>query len=98
MSHFVAVSCLVTKYALDRLVHNADMSKYTLRQLAIAIIGLVLLASASVTVHAATEEPVHAYTTIGSGVKVGFGYALLLFGAFGVLTFLSRAITDLKRR
>ena len=74
------------------------MSKYTAKQLITAAIVLVLLASASVTVHAATEEQVHAYTTTGSGVKTGFGYALLILGAIGVLTFLSRTVTDMRRR
>jgi len=80
------------------MVHNAAMPKYTIKQLVIAAIVVVLLASASATVHASTGESTHAYTTTSSGVKTGFGLGLLALGAIALVTFLSRAIVDKARR
>ena len=89
---------LSTKYALDRVLHNADMSKHTLKYVVFPILIVILLASASVTVHASTEDPVHAYTTTASGVKTGFGYGLLVIGGLALFTFLSRAVFSKSRR
>ena len=87
-----------TNHIVDRVLHNAAMSKKTLKQIVIPVLVLVLLASASVTVHAATEEPVHAYTTVGDPMKTGFGYGLLALGAVAVVTFLTRYVADRVRR
>gem|GEM_PF-967734 len=73
------------------MLHNAAMSKNTVKQIVIPILVVILLAGASVSVHAATEDPVHAYTTTNSDVKAGFGYGLLVLGGIAVFTFLSRA-------
>ncbi|MBT4126340.1 MAG: hypothetical protein HOE43_08080 [Chloroflexi bacterium] len=74
------------------------MSKQTLKYVVFPILVVVLLASASITVHASTEDPIHAYTTTDSGVKVGFGYGLLALGGIALFTFLSRAILTKTRR
>ena len=87
-----------TNRLLDSIVHNAGMPKYTLKQLVIAAVVLILLASASATAHASADGTSHAYTTSSSGVKAGFGFGLLAFGGIAVLTFLSRAVVEKIRR
>jgi len=79
-------------------LHNANMSKHTLKYVVFPILVVVLLAGTSVTVHASTDEPVHAYTTTASGVKAGFGYGLLALGVIAMLTFLSRTVWARTRR
>ncbi|MDP6056078.1 MAG: hypothetical protein QF590_04060 [Dehalococcoidia bacterium] len=74
------------------------MAKYTYKQIVIALIVVASVAGASATVHASTEEPVHAYTTSGSGVKAGFGFGLLVLGSLSMLLFLSRALIDRARK
>jgi len=88
---------VLTKHKLDSVLHNAEMSKHTLKYVVFPILVVVLLAGASITVHASTEEHVHAYTTTASGVKAGFGYGLLAVGVIAMLTFLSRSIVTRTR-
>ena len=80
------------------MLHNAGMSKYAVKQLFIAIVVVALLAGASATAQASTDEPVHAYTTTSSGVKAGFGYGLLALGSVAVITFLSRSVFGRAKR
>jgi hypothetical protein len=74
------------------------MSKNTVKQVVIPVLVVVLLAGASMTVHASTDEPVHAYTTTASGVKTGFGYGLLAVGVVAMLIFVSRSFMTRTRR
>ena len=74
------------------------MSKYTVKQLVVAIVVVSLLVGASATTQASTEESVHAYTTTSSAVKAGFGYGLLALGAVAMITFLSRSMIRKTRR
>jgi len=74
-------------------VHNAEMSKYTVKQLVIAIVVVALLTGAPATAQESTEESIHAYNTTSSSVKAGFWHGLL-----AMVTFLSRAMIGKSRR
>lgn len=87
-----------SKCPLDSVLHNAAMSKNTVKQVVIPVLVVVLLAGASMTAHASTDETVHAYTTTASGVKAGFGYGLLAVGVVAMLIFVSRSFMTRTRR